>query len=263
MKLLEKGRGELPPWMDEMFRDGAERHLWTPEVLRRVGGAVRCAKPPLIDVEQAQGDFGAWGPLLPLLHFHLAWPHVDMGLARWAQAGFADLDDPTLRVVRELWGPGLRAFVYWYVFVSQYSDSPGLATEQLRDTLGGERSDHQSQAFHLGGAIGGSDWQHLGAHFGSPYGHLAFPFDAPSTRSEDWREVHEHGPGHRELVVPTYAGWYRTLTQYGDRLPALPDGRSWRLDVTIAPIGYIGQFRRSRVSGRWFAGRHKAHQLGV
>ena len=259
MHVNESGiSGALPPWMDQMFGDEAGRHLWTPEVLRRVGGAARCAKPPLQDVERSQGGFSVWGPLLPLLHFHLGWPHVDLGLARWAQGGFTSLDDPTLRVILELWEPGLKDFVYWYVYVSPYTGD-GCATDELHRVLGNEwATDYPTSFFGIG-----YDPQHLGAHFGTPYGNPGSPFECPPARPEGWREVRAISPGHSELVVPTYAGWYATLTEYGERLPALPGGRSWRVDVTISPIGYIGQFRRSRLSGRWFAGRHKAHALGV
>ena len=50
---------------------------------------------------------------------------------------------------------------------------------------------------------------------------------------------------------------------WGDALPPLARGRSWRIPVTIAPIGYVGEFRKSRVTGRWLTGKHTAHVLGV
>lgn len=42
-----------------------------------------------------------------------------------------------------------------------------------------------------------------------------------------------------------------------------PSGRSWRVHLTIAPIGFVGTFRNSSASGRWFTGQHKAHALGL
>jgi hypothetical protein len=67
---------------------------------------------------------------------------------------------------------------------------------------------------------------------------------------------------HTHLLLADGGGWYEALHQNGDRLPVRPDGRSWRVDVTSATLGYIGEFRKSRETGRWFAGNHSSHMLG-
>lgn len=113
---------ERPEWGSSFFGDDPMWHRWTPEVLRRVGGAPRCAKPPL----PGRGvdhmlHIEAWGPLLQLFSFHLGWPRVDLGLTRWASGGFADMGDPTLATIKELWGPGLASFSLWYLEHSGYS----------------------------------------------------------------------------------------------------------------------------------------------
>ncbi len=40
-------------------------------------------------------------------------------------------------------------------------------------------------------------------------------------------------------------------------------GHGWRVDVIVDGIGYLGTYRRSSQTNRWFAGRHTVHQLGV
>jgi hypothetical protein len=32
--------------------------------------------------------------------------------------------------------------------------------------------------------------------------------------------------------------------------------------VTVAPLGFLGTYRQSRVTGRWFTGKHSTHMLG-
>jgi hypothetical protein len=65
------------------------------------------------------------------------------------------------------------------------------------------------------------------------------------------------------LLVDGYAGWYRPLTEAGDNLPARTDGRCWQIDVTVRRLGWLGTYRQSQPTRRWFTGRHRWHQLGI
>lgn len=258
MRLIRGGwpQEKLPGWLSEMFADDAPWHVWTPEVLRRVAGSAHCAIPPIPGRDSSHSEeISEWGPLLQLFHFHLGWPRVDLGLARWASAGFPTIDDPTLTTIKELWDPGLAPFVGWYL--TTYGE-PHLLSPHLKGVLLNAAVQPLSWA-----TTGGSDPLHLGAHYGGPTGGHANPYASLELRAPEWCEVRHVGPGHDHLVVPGYAGWYAALTTYGNQQPAMVNGRSWRIDMTIAPIGHIGRFRRSKVSGRWFTGRHKAHALGV
>ena len=38
--------------------------------------------------------------------------------------------------------------------------------------------------------------------------------------------------------------------------------QSWRVDVTVTNLGYLGVFRRSRDTGADFQGRHAVHMWG-
>lgn len=230
--------------------------FWSPEIIRAITGSEHCAVPPLPEQNASHGRrIEAWGPLLPLFHFHLGWPRVDLGLARWAATGFDAMDDPTLTVIKRHWGPGLPAFVLWSVKTSGAPEPTALPRHLLvslqRAAADADVSDPSE--LHLEG-----HWSlAVGGHWSGPYD---MAMDEPVT---DYYELRTVEPGRLLLIVPVYRGWYRILSRVGDALPAQPTGRSWRIELTIAPIGYVGTFRRSRVSGRWFTGRHRVHRLGI
>lgn len=61
------------------------------------------------------------------------------------------------------------------------------------------------------------------------------------------------------MIVTWYEGWYSQL---------LTSPRAWkgshdvRMDVIVRPLGWLGTYRKSRVTGLWFRGRHRWHMLG-
>jgi hypothetical protein len=64
------------------------------------------------------------------------------------------------------------------------------------------------------------------------------------------------------LMADSMIGWYRALALQGGALPALGE-RSWHVDVVVRTVGWLGTYRRSRVSGLWFAGPHRFHIHGT
>lgn len=240
------------PAFQAMFPGDAPWLFWTPEFIRRISGAPNFAVPPLPTSGEAPLwlRVNCWGSLLPLLHFHLGWERIDAGLARWSASDFDPMGDPTLTVIRDYWGPALGAATLWAM------GSGGLDTNDL------PRPPRPNWPMHAG-PFG----LHLENHslLGAPH-HSAFVGGvdrAEGTAIPYEVDARDAGPGRRHLVTPTYIGWYQALTAVGGRLVPLPNGRSWRIGVTIVPIGFVGTFRRSRLTGRWFTGRHAAHQLGI
>ena len=63
------------------------------------------------------------------------------------------------------------------------------------------------------------------------------------------------------LLLDSMAGWYHELQLHGTTLPDL-GAHSWHVDVVVKPVGWLGTFRRSRVTGLWFLGRHSVHMAG-
>ena len=51
------------------------------------------------------------------------------------------------------------------------------------------------------------------------------------------------------LMLSAYEGWYLTLSRLGATLPAREDGRSWRVNVVVRPLGWLGSYRLSRRTG--------------
>ncbi len=62
------------------------------------------------------------------------------------------------------------------------------------------------------------------------------------------------------VTVDRALDWYPALYHRGRELPA--GDRSWRVDVYVKPLGWIGQFRQSRETGAWFTGKHSVHLRG-
>lgn len=244
-------------WMDHLFGDNASWHFWTPELIREISGASTCAMPPLPDRGASlEAALNVWGPFLPLLHFHLGWPRVDLGLIRWASMGFDPIGDPTLRVIASHWGPGLATATLWSVATSGAPEGPTIPA-----SMGAEL-----QGLARGWSGHGPEGLHLENHYSLDCrGHWAAAYDTTGL-VDDIRqlsyELRFTGPRRAWLIVPTYARWYRTLELVAELLPELDKEPSWGILVTIAPIGNVGTFRRSRISGRWFTGRHRAHEIG-
>ena len=63
------------------------------------------------------------------------------------------------------------------------------------------------------------------------------------------------------LVTEGLDHWLADLHALEARLPPICD-RSWRVEVFDRRTGYLGEYRRSRVTGRWFTGRHAIHMKG-
>lgn len=62
------------------------------------------------------------------------------------------------------------------------------------------------------------------------------------------------------MITPTYVGWYAALRAYPE--PTRRNGHDLRIDVVCPTLGWLGQYRRSAVTGLWFRGTHEAHMLG-
>ena len=99
---------------------------------------------------------------------------------------------------------------------------------------------------------GGTDPLHLKAHFGGPSDNPPSPPLLLHSSISERSAV---------LLMDSMQGWYQALTDAGSSLPPIGT-RSWRVQVVVRPFGHFGTFRQSRVTGRWFAGRHRAHTPG-
>ena len=63
------------------------------------------------------------------------------------------------------------------------------------------------------------------------------------------------------LIVNHLGSWRSDLQRAGEQLPELGD-RSWHVEVFDRQVGNLGRYRRSRVTGNWFQGKHSVHLWG-
>ena len=201
-----------------------------------------------------------WAPLTTLTFGVLGWTQPDLGVQRWIAAG-RPTDTPELMVLDRWWGQHALALTAW----AQASPNPAGYAQEITARTAAEKTTSVATApvrvlpeWHPM-INGGTDPLHLG----HVLDHLLGPgLDERGVVSHFMHRGATDPNRDAGLVLDTYAGWYARLAREGNALPHRQDGRSWRVHVTVKPLGYLGTYRRSRVSGRWFAGRHAHHLLG-
>ena len=236
----EDAIGEQQAWAEclplawRMAADPSGRHIPPTEPL------------PTADVQE---HCAWWTPLLHLTLYGLGWPQPGLGLMNWLEMG-RPTEHPILRTINEWWGDRVEGFVAWAARLDD--PEPSRITTQFLSAIPDAR--HSIQRFGHQTSRNEPPWGlHLSRHFAAPL------------------EVTEHGrtrviaPGAADaheavLLTRTYGGWYRSLATSG--LGVTPTGRNWRINVVCEPLGWLGQYRRSRKSGLWFSGSHRWHSLG-
>lgn len=208
-----------------------------------------------------------WGALHYVLRNVLGWADVGRGLAWWYAAGQPVADSPVLALVREVWGDD--DLIDYYAAWAWLPAGVGYLHTQTQDPFNGpsptwlaQRSRwpdedwwrafvrrgrlHHHDPFH-----GGSDPLHLAAHAGPC-------LDTPS--ADPLVQVYA---AQRRVVLVTggLAHWLADLERLHAQLPPLGD-RSWRIEVFDRTVGWLGEYRRSRITGRWFTGKHTIHMQG-
>lgn len=205
--------------------------------------------PPRPEASEAHPAW--WTPLPHILKYSLGWQDQALGLLRWYRAG-RPVTDPRLRLVLHGWGRDLDLYAAW-LWESRFDElshaADGARVVEIDDEWWA-RVRAYAEVRDGGSWSGGS--LHLPYHDGSPDAtNGARPGAAVAAR------------GHATLVLDKYEGWYAALGSAWADLPELPGGRSWRIDVVVRPVGWLGTYRRSRLTGRFFAGQHRWHQLGA
>jgi hypothetical protein len=103
-----------------------------------------------------------------------------------------------------------------------------------------------AEALKLPGPVGGGwDPCHLSRHIDGPLQ----PVRGNATLLRTGCAKH-----HAVLLLDSMVGWYRALASECKALPEVK-GVSWHVDVVVKPAGWLGTYRKSAVTGLWFAGR--------
>lgn len=270
VRRIEVPLGHPDPW--EWGLAMPYRCLADPE-----GALVMPASPDEIPNEYANWDrrhlqqLAYYTTLQSFLTYSFGWTRHDKGLIWWYEHGLPT-DDPRFNLINEIWvrDATLAGYLGWVV--SRMHDSPEPALAPLRPWA--ERFDltpaHVPDvvANSLRDALksdlwgGGSDPMHLwgGQHAGAPSGPQVF--GDTGIMSEARLVFADPIQRSATVIVETAKGWYARLAELGGGLPQLRNGPSWRIDVIVKSIGFVGTYRRSRDTGLWFAGKHRYHTVG-
>jgi hypothetical protein len=211
-----------------------------------------------------------WETAVYLLNYLLGWRRAGEGLRRWYRAGRDDHGDDRLRLLQAVWNDrdqlDLLAAWYWRADGAHHQpldqlalpvaspptvdDAPSFPGAEWWESLR-RRHPGYGVAYNHDPLHGGTNPLHLGHSNGTAHA----PHDAPGWIAYD-------APTRRAvLMLDVAAGWYAMLARIGATLPDL-GAHSWHVDVVVRPIGWLGTFRRSRVTGLWFQGKHSIHMMG-
>lgn len=204
----------------------------------------------------------SWETLHYLLTVLLGWESVGHGLAWWYKAEKPN-DDPALKLAWHYWDAHYQLDYYaawaWRNGVQPF-DLEVMTTGQIaRTSLYPDENwwrdfKRRGQTLRHDPFYGGSNPLHLGHsdEFGMAYVGDDDPQPILHSNPKDRRAV---------LIVSSINHWRRNLINMGGQLPKL-GGHSWHVEVFDRQVGYLGLFRQSRVTGKWFMGKHSVHVQG-
>lgn len=212
-----------------------------------------------LSLEQA---CATWEPLHYLFTALLGWESPGHGLAWWYDAG-KPTDDPLLKLVHQFWDTNylLHPYAAWAWTPGQSFLSPddidpaALVRSSLYPNEVWWRAFKETRQRNGHDPFcGGSNPLHLGHSddFGMDYVGDADVQPILHSNPKDRRAV---------LIVSSINHWRRNLSNMGGQLPKLGD-HSWHVEVFDRQVGYLGLFRQSRVTGKWFVGKHGVHMKG-
>lgn len=216
------------------------------------------AAPVGADAPHSQ-SLGYWASLQYILLHRLGWSKPHRGLMRWYDLG-KPTDDPTLALVAEVWDRDgwLDVYLAWLLLRQptflQRSDQPAWNSDPAQlDTKWRTWVEDTVSSKQLKPAPHFDPDQNDNLHL---TGHDGEGGDVDS-RSSLTALATEH---RAVYVTDTMSAWYWDLPEKTRALP--PSSRSWRVDVFVRPVGFLGTYRISRSTGLMFTGRHRYHSMG-
>lgn len=208
-----------------------------------------------------------WGTLHYALNCLLGWKHVGHGLSCWYGDGKPTEDSPVLKLIQHVWGFD-DLLDYYAAWAWKPTDAGWLHT-QSDDPFQGpsptwlarhslwpheewwRRFVRRGRVHHHDPFYGGSDPLHLSIHTGRE-----------ATTPSRTHVLHiDRKLSTCVLITDGIQHYLADLMVLHQRLPSLGD-RSWRVEVFDRRAGWLGVFRRSRETGRWFVGQHSVHMMG-
>ncbi|MHA7209538.1 hypothetical protein [Arthrobacter sp. MDT1-65] len=200
-----------------------------------------------------------FAPLALLMFGCLSWTDPAVGIARWINLGMP-VDDPVLRLIKWQWGKwalahalGQDTLTFW-TYGDGYRLAEGLTKEQtsLRDSAKAGRSFLEYSEYGRR-QLQFADQLHMQTHVQSQLGRLDGRRPARTVLVNEDRAV---------IVFDEYSGWWEALREEGNNLPPLRADDERVVHVLSKGVGLLGEFRHSKLSGRWYVGSHETHLLG-
>ncbi|MEV7663575.1 hypothetical protein [Paenarthrobacter sp. NPDC089316] len=214
--------------------------------------------PPRPTLEADVLDRCAYFAPLSLLMFGcLSWVNPAVGIARWINQGMPT-DEPVLKLIKRQWGKWAfahalsRDTLSFWTYGDGYDLARGLTPGQanLEGTAVAARSFLASSEYGTR-QLQFADELHMQTHI----------------HWQLWRSDNQRASrtvlvrGDRAVIsLEEYSGWWRALQEEGDSLVAGGEERS--VHLLSKGIGLLGEFHRSRVTGRWHVGAQDTHLLG-
>lgn len=246
------------------FPDPWTRHV--PALFRALSDPALRSAIPVPTSGSLDDACASWGGLHYAFNCLLGWRDIPKGLAWWYRTGKPVEGSEVLALIDDVWGRD--DLLDYYAAWAWKPVSRGWMVPQEFSTLGEPSPTDLAKesrwpdeawwrAFIRRGAIhhhdpfyGGSDALHLSAHTGREE---FAPSEAPM--------IHLEASRRGVLITDGLRHWLADLEALGPKLPTLGD-RSWRVEVFDRRVGFLGEYRKSRVTGRWFRGRHSVHEQG-
>lgn len=210
---------------------------------------------PFAFAEDFELQLAYWETLYYALNSLLGWQDLGLGLERWIDAG-QPADGPVLQAIKQIYTSDdqILLFAAWALANPIYSAGTGRPARAVPAGWA-RRLDELSRRLPSNPFSGGENPLHLG-HSGGPDGWVSLADPAPSQlfKAAD-------GALRAVLLVSCMSDWRSALQRAVAQLKPV-NGRNWRVEVLCRPLGSLGVYRRSTMSGRWFQGRHGIHALG-
>ena len=207
---------------------------------------------------QLQQACSYWNALQYLLTYSFGWTRLDLGLRRWIDAGYPS-EDTRLQLIHDVWirDGSIEDFIAYAATTG--CPSPLAAMAKTTTPCRPKRKTEPHQEFVITSPApseGGYDPLHLSIHID----------DGLNDREEGsaTSRLLRHGSDSREvtLVCSSMIGWYAELIRATSSQLRQLEYIDYKVHVYARPVGYLGTYHQSRLTGLWFAGRHRHHSLG-
>jgi len=248
----EIGCGEYGVTSDPSLVDGTRDSAFIPYLHRALANAEGATEVPVMPrrpwLDESFRDVIAyWEGAYYALLYLLGWSNPAQGLLWFYQNGKQPLGEPVLEAIKAIWdNEGQLSLLAAWLWKNERGVDPG---PQWWHEF--ERQFPQDRMTYPNPFYGGGNPLHL-RHIKAADSNVPFCGRLLAGTSKERTAV---------LLLERATGWYFQLGQQGARLPVL-QGRSWHVDVVVKPIGWLGMFRQSRSTGRWFRGKHSVHIEG-